>query len=73
MTKEHLTDAALATPPVGAAAAVFMGMSLSTWLVALSLAYTVIMIVVKAPAMVQAIRTLIRWVKNRKVDDVQSN
>lgn len=73
MTKDHLTDAALATPPVSAAAAVFLGMSLSTWLVALSIAYTVIMIVVKLPSMIQAVQTLRLWIALRKVSNEQSD
>lgn len=68
--KEHAIDAILATPPgaVGAAV-VFLGMSLSTWVALLTILYTVILIVVKMPAMVQAVRKLIRWVKNRRIDE----
>jgi hypothetical protein len=69
MTKDHITDAALATPPVSAAAAVFMGMSLSTWVAVLTIAYTLVMIVIKLPSMIQAVQTLRRWIAMRKVSN----
>jgi hypothetical protein len=73
MTKDHITDAVLATPPAGAAAAVFMGMSLSTWVATLTILYTVIMIVVKLPSMIQAVQTLRRWIAMRKVSNEQGD
>lgn len=73
MSKDHITDAAMATPPVGAGVAVLLGMSLSTWVAVLTIAYTVVMIVVKMPSMIQAVQTMLRWLKMRKVSDEQSN
>ena len=73
MTREHTTDAILATPPVSAGAAVLMGMSLNTWIAVFTIIYTLIMIVAKLPAMVHAVKTLLRWIHTRKVDDVESN
>lgn len=72
MIREHTTDAILATPPASVGAAVFLDFQLSTWVGIATLAYTLILIVIKAPALAQSLRTLARWVKNRKIDE-QSN
>jgi len=72
MTREHTIDAILAAPPASVGAAVFLGFSLSTWVGILTLLYTLILIVIKAPALAQSVRTLVRWIKNRRIDE-QSN
>lgn len=71
--KDHTTDAILATPPVSAGVYLIMGMSLSTWVAVCTIAYTVIMFIIKLPVMIQAVKTMVRWVKNRSIDDVQGD
>ena len=69
MTREHTLDAILATPPATASAAMFLGFSLSTWVGVATLTYTLILILIKAPALTQSVRTLMRWIKNRRIDE----
>lgn len=71
--KDHLTDAILATPPASAGAYILMGMTLSTWALTLTIGYTLILIVIKVPALIHSLRTLVRWATMRKVDDVESD
>lgn len=73
MTKDHLTDAILATPPASAGAYILCGMTLSTWALVLTIGYTLILIVIKVPALVHSVRTLFRWAATRKVDNVESD
>lgn len=70
---DHLSDAILATPPVSVGVVVIMGMSLQTWALVLTIGYTIVLLIVKLPALVKSLRTLGRWVMNRKVDDVESD
>lgn len=69
MSREHTIDAILATPPVSAGAALFMGLSLSTWVGIATLVYTLVLLIVKLPALLQALKTLRTWIKNRRIDE----
>lgn len=70
---DHISDAILATPPVSVGVVVIMGMSLQTWALVLTIGYTLVLLIVKLPALVKSLRTLGRWAMNRKVDDVESD
>jgi hypothetical protein len=70
---DHISDAILATPPVGVGVVVILGMSLQTWALVLTIGYTLCLLVIKLPALIKSLRTMARWVTNRKVDDVESD
>jgi disulfide bond formation protein DsbB len=70
---DHISDAILATPPVSVGVVVIMGLSLQTWALVLTIAYTLVLFVVKLPALIKSVRTMARWCLNRKVDDVESD
>lgn len=70
---DHISDAILATPPVSVGVVVIMGLSLQTWALVLTIGYTLVLLVVKLPALVKSLRTLARWALNRKVDDVEGD
>lgn len=71
MTREHTIDAILATPPASVGAAVFLGISLSTWVGIATLVYTVVLLIIKLPALMDAVVNLRARFKNRSTD-VQS-
>lgn len=70
---DHISDAVLATPPVSVGVIVIMGMSLQTWALVLTIGYTLVLLIVKLPALIKSVRTMVRWALNRKVDDVESD
>lgn len=70
---DHISDAILATPPVSVGVVVVMGLSLQTWTLVLAIGYTLVLLVIKLPALIQSVRTMARWALNRKVDDVEGD
>lgn len=70
---DHISDAIMATPPVGVGVVVIMGMSLQTWALVLTIGYTLVLLLIKLPALIKSVRTLARWVMTRKVDDVEGD
>lgn len=61
---DHYKEAALAVPPLSVGTLTFMGVTLSEWVLLLTLVYTLFLIIDKLPAVLRVLRDAVRHIKN---------
>lgn len=61
--KHESTEALWATPPIATGGLVLFGVTLSNWVIILTLIYTVFLIVDKLPTVIERIKQFRAWLK----------
>jgi hypothetical protein len=63
--KTSTSEALLASPTLATGGLVMFGVSLSNWVIIMTLVYTLFLIIDKVPVIIERVRQLVDWVKRR--------